>query len=155
MSAQIAKKNINIFEYGISYIERSKNEGKKITFIDGILSYIYLFRARFIQNNIHTNFSVLYSSVTLTYVGSFFGMGTGKILITILFALMGMMLGLKRKIIPISLILLCIYIGSLFSKGNGRIFPILVLLIFSIYISKKITQKYSKINKNYFLKFLI
>ena len=39
MSSQIAKRNYNIYEYGISYVERSKSQGKKITFIDGLLSY--------------------------------------------------------------------------------------------------------------------
>ena len=43
MSSQIAKKNYNIYEYGISYVERTKSEGKKITFIDGLLSYYFLF----------------------------------------------------------------------------------------------------------------
>ena len=32
MSSQIAKKNYNIYEYGISYVERTKSQGKKITF---------------------------------------------------------------------------------------------------------------------------
>ncbi len=30
INSQIAKKNINIFEYGVSYIERSKSDGKKL-----------------------------------------------------------------------------------------------------------------------------
>ena len=44
INAQIAKKNINIFEYGISYIERSKIDGKKITLLDGLLAYYFHFR---------------------------------------------------------------------------------------------------------------
>ena len=47
MSSEIAKRNINIFEYGISYYERTYEQGKKITFLDGIISYYFLFRERF------------------------------------------------------------------------------------------------------------
>jgi len=51
LAAQIAKKNYDIYEYGISYIARTKKRGKKITWIDGIKSYFYLFKLRFIKNN--------------------------------------------------------------------------------------------------------
>ena len=61
LSSQIAKKNLNIFEYGISYFERTKNQGKKITFLDGLLSYYFLFKARFLQNDSATLLSILYS----------------------------------------------------------------------------------------------
>ena len=155
INAQIAKKNTYIYEYGISYIERSKEEGKKITLIDGLLAYYYLFKARFIQNDYATNFSVLYSFIFMTYIGTYFGLGIGKILITIVFSFIGLFIGLTRKILPLSLIFFSIYFGSLFSKGNGRIFPIVLFFILALYFSRKISQKYEKLNKNSILKFFI
>ena len=155
INSQIAKKNINIFEYGISYIERSKSDGKKITIIDGCLAYYFIFKARFIQNDYPTNISVLYSFLFMTYAGTFFGLGIGKILITLLFSFIGLVIGLKRKLLPLSLIFFSIYLGSLFSKGNGRIFPIVLFFFIALYISKKISQKYEKSDKNIFKKFLI
>ena len=61
----------------------------------------------------------------MTYAGTFFGMGNGKVLIVIAFMFVGLMLGVNRKILPLSLVFLGIYFGSFFSKGNGRIYPIL------------------------------
>ena len=51
LAAQISKKKYNIHEYAISYFSRTKKEGKKITWIDGLKSYFYLFKLRFIQKN--------------------------------------------------------------------------------------------------------
>ena len=82
ISSQISSKEINIYETGISYVERSFEEGKKITIIDGILSYYFLFKARFLQNDIFIQLSMLYSLTMMTYIGTFFGMGIGKIMIT-------------------------------------------------------------------------
>jgi len=155
INAQIAKKNTYIYEYGISYIERSKEEGKKITLIDGLLAYYYLFRARFIQNDYATNLSVLYSFIFMTHIGTYFGLGIGKILITIVFAFIGLLIGLTRKILPLSLIFFSIYFGSLFSKGNGRILPIVLFFLLALYFSRKISQKYKKSNKNSILRFFI
>ncbi len=155
INSQIAKKNINIFEYGISYIERSKIDGKKITFIDGLLAYYFLFKARFIQNDYATNLSICYAFLFMTYTGTYFGLGVGKILITIVFSVIGLFIGLQRKILPLSFILFSIYFGSLFSKGNGRIFPILLFFLIALYVSKKISQKYENSNKNILMKFLI
>ena len=67
ISSQISKKNINIFEYGISYYERSF-EKEKITFMDGILSYYFLFRERFIHNDIYTQISIIYSFLFMSYM---------------------------------------------------------------------------------------
>ncbi len=91
----------------------------------------------------------------MTYAGTFFGLGTGKILITILFAFSGLIIGLYRKLMPLSLIFLSIYIGSLFSKGNGRILPIVLFFLLALFVSKKISQKYEKKQKNYLLKFFL
>ena len=51
----------------------------------------------------------------MTYAGTYFGMGQGKIMIVgNFYAYVGLMLGINRKIIPLSLIFLSIYVGSLF-----------------------------------------
>ena len=155
MSSQIAKKNYNIYEYGISYVERTSSEGKKITFVDGLLSYYFLFQARFLQNDAATSISILYSFCFMTYSGTYFGMGLGKIMIVVIFMLIGLMLGINRKIIPLSLIFLSIFVGSLFSSGNGRIYPIIILFIISFILSKKIANKYQNTKKNLFMKYLL
>ena len=129
MSSEIAKKNINIFEYGISYYERSFDQGKKITIIDGFKSYYFLFRERFIQNDIQTQISLLYSFIFMGYVGTYFGLGLGKILVVIFFMLVGLLIALNRKIIPLSVVFFCIYVGSLFSKGNGKIYTIILFFL--------------------------
>ena len=155
MSSQIAKKNYNIYEYGISYVERTSSEGKKITFVDGLLSYYFLFQTRFLQNDAATSISILYSLCFMTYSGTYFGMGLGKIMIVVIFMLIGLMLGINRKIIPLSLIFLSIFVGSLFSSGNGRIYPIFILFIISFILSKKIAKKYKNTKKGSFMKYLL
>ena len=90
----------------------------------------------------------------MTYIGSYFGMGIGKTMIIVLFAIVGLLNAMHRKIIPLSIIFFSIFIGSLFSSGNGRIYPILLFYFFSLWISKKISSKYNNHN-NYFLKFFI
>ncbi len=154
LSSQISKKNINIYESGISYIERTVEEGKKITFVDGLLSYYFLFRARFLQNDLQTQTSLLYSLIMMMYIGSYFGMGIGKTLIIIIFALIGLLNAMHRKLIPLSIIFISIFIGSLFSSGNGRIYPILIFYFFSLWISKKISKRFNS-QDNYLLKFFI
>ena len=155
MSSQIAKQNYNIYEYGISYVERSKSQGKKITFIDGVLSYYFLFKTRFLQNDAATSLSIIYSVSFMTYAGTYFGMGNGKILVVGFFILIGLMLGINRKIIPLSLIFLSFYLGSLFSAGNGRIYPIIILFIISFILSKKISNKFKNIKKNSLMKYFL
>ena len=155
MSSQIAKKNYNIYEYGISYVERTSSEGKKITFVDGLLSYYFLFKTRFLQNEAATSISILYSLCFMTYAGTYFGMGLGKIMIVGVLMFVGLMLGINRKIIPLSLIFLSTYIGSLFSAGNGRIYPIIIFFILSFILSKKITNKYMNAKKGSFMKYLL
>ena len=154
LSSQIVKNNYNIFEHGISYFERSKAEGKKINFIDGLLSYYFLFKVRFLQNDIATLISLLYSFFFMTYASTYFGMGTGKIMIMIVFMFTGLMIGIHRKLIPLSVIFLGIYIGSLFSKGNGKIYTILIFFILSIIISNKLAGYFVNKKKGTLLKFL-
>ena len=154
ISSQISLKNINIYETGISYIERSFDEGKKITVVDGILSYYYLFLTRFFHNDIYTHVSMLYSLSFMTYIGTFFGMGIGKVMITIIFAFVGLVNAMHRKIFALSTIFLFIFLGSLFSQGNGRIYPILIFYFFSLWLTKKIFGKSLKKNNKSLLNFL-
>ena len=155
ISSEIAKRNINIYEYGISYYERSIEQGKKITFIDGLKSYYFLFKERFIENNIETQISLIYSFIFMTYAGAHFGMGLGKILAIILCMIIGLMIALNRKVIPLSIIFSLTYLGSLLSKGNGKIYTTIVLFFAGLYLSKKLSNRYSKIKLNSFIKFLV
>jgi len=154
MSSEIAKKNINIFEYGISYYERSFEQGKKITFIDGIKSYYFLFKERFIQNDIQTQISLIYSFLFMTYAGSHFGMGSGKILVIILFMLIGLMIALNRRIIPLSIIFFATFIGSLFSKGNGKIYSTVLFFFIGLYFCNKSSKYFSNLKSKPLFKFL-
>ena len=144
LATQIAKNNFDIFEYGISYFARSVKEGKKITWIDGIKSYFYLFKTRFLDNEFSTIFSILFTLSYMGYVGSHFGMGIGNTLMVALSLLIGLFIGLHRKILSSSIIFLFIYIGSLFSKGNGKIYTVLVGFFIGLYISKKIKELANK-----------
>ena len=51
LASQIARNNFFIYEYGVSYFFRSKVQGKKITWIDGLKSFYYLFKVRFLDNS--------------------------------------------------------------------------------------------------------
>ena len=155
MSSEISKKEINIYEYGISYLERTVEQGKKITFIDGIKSYYFLFRERFIKNDVYTIISLLYSLLFMTYVGSHFGMGLGKILVVLFFMLIGLLIALSRKIIPLSIVFGLIYIGSLFSKGNGKILTVVIFFLLGLYLSKKTKKLFLAQRKNFIQKLLI
>ncbi len=155
MSSEITKKEINIYEYGISYLERTVEQGKKITFIDGIKSYYFLFRERFIKNDIFTKISLLYSLLFMAYVGSHFGMGSGKILVVIFFMIIGLLIALRRKIMPLSVVFAMIFIGSLFSKGNGKIYTVIIFFLLGLYLSKKTKSFFLKKRKNFIQKLLI
>mgnify|MGYP003332681063 FL=1 len=155
ISSEIAKRKINIFEYGISYYERSFEQGKKITFIDGIKSYYFLFRERFIQNDLQTRVSLIYSFLFMSYAGTFFGMGKGKLLVIIFFMIIGLLIALNRKIIPLSLVFFLTYVGSLFSKGNGKIYTTILFFLIGLYLSKKIPNYFRQTQDNTFKKFLI
>ena len=155
MSSEIAKRKINIFEYGISYYERSFEQGKKITFVDGLKSYYFLFKERFIQNDLATRISLIYSFLFMSYAGTFFGMGIGKILVIISFMIIGLLIALNRKIIPLSFIFLLTYIGSLFSKGNGKIYTTVLFFLIGLYLSKKISNYFIKTADNRIFKYFL
>ena len=155
MSSEIAKRKINIFEYGISYYERSFEQGKKITFVDGLKSYYFLFKERFIQNDLATRISLIYSFLFMSYAGTFFGMGIGKILVIISFMIIGLLIALNRKIIPLSFVFLLTYIGSLFSKGNGKIYTTVLFFLIGLYLSKKISNYFIKTTDNRIFKYFL
>ena len=156
LASQIAKCKFEIYEYGISYFARTKKEGKKITWVDGVKSYYYLFKTRFIDNHLSTQLSIIYSSCYMSYVGAYFGMGIGKNIMIVTFFLIGLFIGLHRKIVSSSIIFLFIYLGSLFSMGNGRIYTVLITFLISLYLTKKIKNFFMNVkNKNKLINFFI
>ena len=150
IASQVIKNKFHIYEVGVSYFSRNVVSGKKITWVDGVKSYYYLFNARFLDNSISTLISIIISPIYMAFVGSYFGMGLGNILFMIIFLLTGLIIGLHTKLISSLSILLFIYLGSLFGKGQGKELSILVFFIFAIYlvrvIRKIIHRKYPHFN---------
>ena len=140
IAAQIIKNNYYIYEVGVSYFSRTIKAGKKITWVDGLKSYYYLFKARFLDNETSTLISIIISPIYMTFVGSYFGMGWGNILFMIIFFLIGLIIGLHTKIISSISIFLYIYLGSLFGNGQGKVLSVLVFFIFGIYLVNKIKK---------------
>lgn len=148
LASQIAKNNIEIYEYGISYFARTVQQGKKITWYDGLKSYYYLFKTRFIDNDLPTKISIIYTSLYMTYIGSHFGMGLGNDLMIIITFIIGLFIGLNRKIISSSIILFFCYFGSLFGQGNTKIYTVLLGFILGLFLSKKINRFFKKRTSN-------
>ena len=134
IASQIIKNNFFIYEVGVSYFSRTIKAGKKITWIDGIKSYYYLFKVRFLDNSFSTLVSIIISSIYMTYVGSYFGMGLGNTLFIIVFFFIGLIVGLHTKIISTLLIYLSIYAGSFIGKGQGKVLSVLFFFILAIFI---------------------
>tara|TARA_A100001011_G_scaffold114594_1_gene121242 strand:- start:40 stop:1071 length:1032 start_codon:yes stop_codon:yes gene_type:complete len=143
LASQIVRNNFFIYEFGVSYFFRSKAQGKKITWVDGLKSFYYLIKVRFFDNSASTNISILYSIIYMGYVGSYFGMGLGNTLFIIIFAILGSILGIHFKILSSTIIFLLIYFGSLFGKGNGTTLSVALFFFLGIFIARK--------SKNYFL----
>jgi len=59
LAAQIIKNNYYIYEVGVSYFSRTVKAGKKITWVDGLKSYYYLFKSRFLDNETSTLISII------------------------------------------------------------------------------------------------
>jgi len=146
IASQIIKNNYFIYEVGVSYFSRTVKAGKKITWVDGLKSYYYLFKARFLDNTTSTLISIIISPIYMTFVGSYFGMGLGNTLFMIIFFLVGMIIGLHTKFISSLTIFLFIYIGSLFGNGQGKVLSVLVFFILCIYLIRRIREK---IRRNY------
>ena len=143
LASQIVRNNFFIYEYGVSYFSRSKSQGKKITWIDGLKSFYYLFKTRFFDNSTSTNLSIIYSSVYMAFVGSHFGMGLGNILFIIIFFILGLIIGINFKILSSTIIFLFIFVGSLFGQGNGTTLAVIFFFILGLLFVRKI--------KNYFI----
>jgi len=146
IASQIIKNNYFIYEVGVSYFSRTVKAGKKITWVDGLKSYYYLFKARFLDNTTSTLISIIISPIYMTFVGSYFGMGLGNTLFMIIFFLIGLIIGLHTKIISSLSIFLFIYLGSLFGNGQGKVLSVLVFFILGIYLVGRIKKV---IHKNY------
>ena len=140
IASQIIKQKFYIYEVGVSYFSRSVKAGKKITWVDGFKSYYYLFKVRFIDNDISTQISIIISTLYMTYVGSYFGMGLGNTIFMIIFFVIGLIIGLNTKIISSIIIFLFIYAGSLFGNGQGKVVSVLCFFILGIYFIKKFKQ---------------
>ena len=141
LASQIVRNNFFIYEFGVSYFFRTKRQGKKITWFDGLKSFYYLFRVRFVDNAPSTNLSILYSSIYMGFVGSHFGMGLGNTIFIITFFIVGAVLGINFKIFSSSIIFLFIFIGSHFGKGNGTTLSVLLFFLLGLYIARK-SKKY-------------
>jgi len=146
LASQVVRNNFFIYEYGVSYYFRTKEQGKKITWLDGLKSFYYLLKVRFFDNSPSTNLSILFSSIYMAYVGSHFGMGYGNTLFIIIFFIGGTILGIHFKFLSSSLIFIFIYIGSLFGKGNGTTLSVLLFFILGLYLSRKLKKNYSSNN---------
>ncbi len=155
IASQIVKNNFQIYEYGVSYIARGYQEGKKITWIDGLKSYYYLTKIRFVDNDLSILLSIIFSSFYMSFIGSYFGLGTGKMLLVFLFFIIGCFIGLNRKLTTSSIVFLSCYLGSLLSKGNGKIYTVIVLFLFGLYFSKKISKFIHKHSSNKLIRFLV
>ena len=146
LASQVVRNNFFIYEYGVSYYFRTKEQGKKITWLDGLKSFYYLLKVRFFDNTPSTNLSIIFSSIYMAYVGSHFGMGLGNTLFIITFFIGGSILGIHFKFLSSSLIFIFIYIGSLFGKGNGTTLSVLLFFVLGLYLSRKLKKNYSSNN---------
>ena len=151
LASQIVRNNFFIYEFGVSYFFRSKAQGKKITWIDGLKSFYYLLKVRFFDNSTSTNLSILYSSVYMAFVGSHFGMGLGNTLFIFFFFIIGSVIGINFKIFSSSIIFFFIFIGSLFGKGNGTTLSVIIFFIIGLLVARYLKKNFLKSNfSNYF-----
>ena len=149
LASQIVRNKFFIYEYGVSYYFRTKLQGKKITWIDGIKSFYYLLKARFFDNDRSTNISIIYTSLYMAYVGSYFGMGLGNTLFIVSFLILGSFLGIQFKIISSSIIFLFIYLGSFFGSGNGTSLSVLIFFIIGLFLARYIKGRLIETKFNY------
>ena len=67
-------------------------------------------------------------------------MGLGKTLFIITFFMLGLIIGLRYKILPSAFIFFFIYIGSLLGRGQGKVLAVLLFFILGLYFAKKINK---------------
>ena len=144
IASQIVRNNFFIYEFGVSYFFRSKDQGKKISWVDGLKSFYYLIKVRFFDNSASTNLSIIYSSIYMAFVGSHFGMGLGNTLFIIIFFILGSILGIHFKILSSSIIFFFIFVGSLFGQGNGTTLSVIIFFVLGLFVASK--------SKRFFLK---
>ena len=137
LASQIVRNNFFIYEFGVSYFFRSKAQGKKISWVDGLKSFYYLIKVRFFDNSPSTNLSIIYSAIYMAFVGSHFGMGLGNTLFIIIFFILGSILGIHFKVLSSTIIFIFIFIGSLFGKGNGTTLAVIIFFIFGLFVARK------------------
>ncbi len=137
IASQIVRNNFFIYEFGVSYFFRSKAQGKKISWVDGLKSFYYLIKVRFFDNSASTNLSIIYSSIYMAFVGSHFGMGLGNTLFIIIFFILGSILGIHFKILSSTIIFLFIFVGSLFGKGNGTTLAVIIFFVLGLFVARK------------------
>ena len=151
LASQIVRNNFFIYEFGVSYFFRSKVQGKKITWIDGLKSFYYLIKVRFFDNSPSINLSIIYSSIYMAFVGSHFGMGLGNTLFIIIFFILGSILGIHFKILSSTIIFLFIFVGSLFGKGNGTTLAVIIFFALGLFVARKFKRFFSNSKfSNYF-----
>ena len=150
LASQIVRNNFFIYEFGVSYFFRSKSQGKKITWVDGLKSFYYLIKVRFFDNSGSTNLSIFYSSIYMSFVGSHFGMGLGNTMFIIIFFIIGSVIGIHFKILSSTIIFFFIYIGSLFGKGNGTTLAVLLFFLLGLFVSRNLKKYFLNTKFNHF-----
>ncbi len=149
IASQIIKNNFFIYEVGVSYFSRTVKAGKKITWVDGLKTYYYLFKARFLDNTNSTLISIIISPIYMTFVGSYLGMGLGNTLSMITFFLFGLIIGLHTKVISSLSIFLFIYLGSLLGNGQGKVLFVFIFFILGIYFVRRMRKVISRNYPNF------
>ena len=76
-------------------------------------------------------------------------MGLGNSLFIIFFFIIGLIIGIKFKIVSSSIIFLFIYFGSLFGKGQGTVLSVLIFFIFGILLAINVKKFFSKNSLNF------
>tara|TARA_A100001011_G_C14293909_1_gene837504 strand:- start:1638 stop:2669 length:1032 start_codon:yes stop_codon:yes gene_type:complete len=150
LASQIVRNHFYIYEFGVSYFFRSKAQGKKITWIDGLKSFYYLIKVRFFDNSASTNLSIIYSSIYMAFVGSHFGMGLGNTLFIFIFFILGSILGIHFKILSSTVIFLFIFLGSLFGKGNGTTLAVILFFMLGLFVARKTKEYFSNSKFSYY-----
>lgn len=147
LGTQISKAGFNISEVGVRYYSRTYNQGKKITFFDGLITYWYLCKFRFFNNHLKRNLIIFLSVITGCLAGAHFGDGIGKIGAVIIGGLFGSVYGSRYSLTSLFCLIIGLLIGSQFSKGNGKIFTVIVGGLIGILTLNKINQYFDNKNK--------
>ena len=149
LASQIVRNKFFIYEFGVSYYFRTKDQGKKITWLDGIKSFYYLMKARFYDNNTLVNLSIIFSSIYMLALSYFLNL---NIFFNIIFFLIGCIIGINLNIVSSILILSMSTLG-LYLVDN-IIFKVIFFLIFfliGVFLSKKLKIFFSKSKLNQLL----